>query len=115
MTKMVPVRMSEELVARMDARTKNRSALIVEAVEKYLSSGSMEPEKMIIIKPAKAKKATKQPCDHHAIGDDEPESASPIEAEVEEPAVLGGCEKHPNGPGFAKAGGWWCITCGKIV
>ena len=115
MTKMVPVRMSEELVARMDARTKNRSALIVEAVEKYLSSGSMEPEKMIIIKPAKAKKATKQPCDHHAIGDDEPESASPIEAEVEKPAVSGGCRKHPGAGGFPKAGGWWCNTCSKVV
>jgi hypothetical protein len=62
--------------------------------------------------------SAKQACDHHAIGDDEPiarEIESAREAEVEEPAVSGGCRKHRGAPGFPKAGGWWCPQCGKIV
>lgn len=50
MSKMVPVRMSEELVGRIDAKTENRSAFIVTAIEAKLS-GSQEipkPTKMII-------------------------------------------------------------------
>jgi hypothetical protein len=53
MSRMIPVRMSDELVARIDARTENRSALIVGAVEQYLSGSQEEkkPAKMIIEKP----------------------------------------------------------------
>ena len=26
-----------------------------------------------------------------------------------------GCDKHPNGGGWRKADGWWCVECGRIV
>jgi len=37
------------------------------------------------------------------------------ETEAEEPAVSGGCRKHPAAGGWPKCGGWWCITCGSVV
>ena len=122
------VRLTDEISAMIEATGRGKSAVIQAALDAYFEGKHAQVEKpqakqMIIAKPAKAKKTAKpkenQPCDHHAIEEDEKpiarEIESAIEAEVEEPAVLGGCEKHPNGPGFAKAGGWWCITCGKIV
>lgn len=116
------VRLTDEISARIEATGRGKSAVIQAALDAYFEGKQAEKpqaEQMIITKPAKAKKAAKakekQPCDHHAIGDDEPKSASPIEAEVEKTAVSGGCRKHPGAPGWPKAGGWWCITCGKIV
>ena len=118
------VRLTDEISARIEATGRGKSAVIQAALDAYFEGKQAQVEKpqvkqMIITKPAKAKKAAKakekQPCDHHAIGDDEPKSASPIEAEVEKTAVSGGCRKHPGAPGWPKAGGWWCITCGKIV
>ena len=119
------VRLTDEISAKIEATGRGKSAVIQAALDAYFEGKQAQVEKpqvkqMIITKPERAKKATKPkekaPCDHHAIGDDEP-IAREIESarEAEEPAVLGGCGKHPNGPGFAKAGGWWCITCGKIV
>ena len=125
MSKLIALRIPDDLMGEIEARANggNVSQTIIGMLRgnsvQVVEEEESKPIEMIIVKPAKAKKTAKPkekaPCDHHAIGDDEPESASPIEAEVENPAVLGGCEKHPNGPGFAKAGGWWCITCGKIV
>ena len=123
MSKLIALRIPDDLMGEIEARANggNVSQTIIGMLRgnsvRVVEEEKPKPVEMIITKPAKAKKVAKpkekEPCDHHAIGDDEPESASPIE--VEEPAVLGGCGKHPNGPGFAKAGGWWCITCGKIV
>ena len=55
---MIPVRMSEELVARMDAKTENRSALIVAAVEAYLGESAKQ---MIIEERASPKVARTSP------------------------------------------------------
>ena len=128
MSKLIALRIPDDLMGEIEARANggNVSQTIIGMLRgnsvRVVEEEKPKPVEMIITKPAKAKKSAKpkekEPCDHHAIGDDEPiarEIESAIEAEVEEPAVLGGCEKHPNGLGFAKAGGWWCITCGKIV
>ena len=113
------VRLTDEISARIEATGLGKSAVIQAALDAYFAGKQTQVEKpqaeqMIITKPAKAKE--KQPCDHHAIRDDEPiarEIESAIEAE--EPAVSGGCRKHPGAGGFPKAGGWWCPQCGKIV
>jgi hypothetical protein len=67
---MVPVRMSVELVAKIDAKTENRSALIVAAVEAYLGES---PTQIIIerAKPEKKPRASAKPI----------ESESPIKPE----------------------------------
>ena len=110
------VRLTDEISAMIEATGRGKSAVIQAALDAYFEGKHTQVEKpqakqMIITKPAKAKKAAKakekQPCDHHAIGDDKPESTSPIEAEVEKPAVSGGCRKHPGAGGFPKAGGWF--------
>ena len=117
------VRLTDEISARIEATGRGKSAVIQAALDAYFEGKQAEKpqaEQMIITKPAKAKKAAKPkekaPCDHRAIGNDEP-IAREIESarEAEEPAVSGGCGKHPGAPGWPKAGGWWCITCGKIV
>ena len=115
------VRLTDEISARIEATGPGKSAVIQASLEKYFEGDSPQVEKpkskeMIIAKPEKTKKSAnpkeKQPCDHHAIGDD-----GPIEQEIESEslAVSGGCRKHPGGGGWAKAGGWWCLECGKIV
>ena len=48
MSKLIAMRMSEELLNRIDAKTENRSALIVAAVEAYLGESS----KQMIIEPS---------------------------------------------------------------
>ena len=119
------VRLTDEISAMIEATGRGKSAVIQAALDAYFEGKHAQVEKpqakqMIIAKPAKAKKTAKQkqPCDHHAIGDDEPiarEVESARDAEIERPAVSGGCRKHPGGGGWAKAGGWWCLECGKIV
>ena len=121
------VRLTDEISAMIEATGRGKSAVIQAALDAYFEGKHAQVEKpqakqMIIAKPAKAKKTAKpkenQPCDHHAIGDDEPiarEVESARDAEIERPAVSGGCRKHPGAGGFPKAGGWWCPQCGKIV
>jgi predicted transcriptional regulator len=124
------VRLPDELAASVDEearnRGKNRSQIIIEAVMEHQRRGGVqvsaidveenaaiidevlskaEREKMITEKPARAKK--EKPVEIPKA----PESAK----EPEEPAVSGGCRKHPAVGGWPKAGGWWCLTCGKIV
>jgi hypothetical protein len=126
MSKLIALRIPDDLMGEIEARANGGN--LSQTIIGMLRGNSVQvveeekPVEMIITKPAKAKKSAKpkekEPCDHHAIGDDEPiarEIESAIEAEVEEPAVSGGCRKHPGAGGFPKAGGWWCITCGKIV
>jgi rubrerythrin len=137
------VRLTDEISARIEATGRGKSAVIQAALDAYFEGKQAQAEKpqakQMITRESEsraaqelrmlyedrarrekkaAKPKEKAPCDHHAIGDDEPiarEIESAREAEVEEPAVLGGCRKHPNGGGFPKAGGWWCPQCGKIV
>ena len=134
------VRLTDEISARIEATGRGKSAVIQAALDAYFEGKQAQAEKpqakQMITRESEsraarelrmlyedrarrekkaAKPKEKAPCDHHAIGDDEPKSASPIEAEVEKTAVSGGCRKHPGAPGWPKAGGWWCITCGKIV
>jgi hypothetical protein len=130
MSKLIALRIPDDLMEEIEKRANGGN--VSQTIIGMLRGNSIQvvkveeenpkPVEMIIPKPERAKKAAKpkgkQPCDHHATGDDEPitrEIESAREAEVEKPAVSGGCRKHPDGPGWAKAGGWWCITCGKIV
>lgn len=57
---LVAVRMPVELMREIDARTENRSALIVRAIEAYLLGAKAEPEKMIIETPKRDRPATGQ-------------------------------------------------------
>ena len=88
MSKMVPVRMSDELVARIDARTENRSALIVGAVEQYLGGSQEKPEteKMIIEKPTRVEKP-------RAREPEMPKVEREIPKEEEKPAKSGKCPR----------------------
>jgi hypothetical protein len=101
---MVPVRMSEELVARMDARTENRSALIVAAVEAYLGES---PKQMIIEKAKEPSPRVTKPK----------ESASPIVREKPKPIEekKTGCPDHGEGCGWARMGGWWCMKASRFM
>ena len=126
MSKLIALRIPDDLMGEIEARANggNVSQTIIGMLRgngiQAMEEEKPKPVEMIITKPAKAKKAAKPkekaPCDHRAIGNDEP-IAREIESarEAEEPAVSGGCGKHPGAPGWPKAGGWWCITCGKIV
>ena len=121
------VRLTDEVSAMIEATGRGKSAVIQAALEKYFEGEQAQAEKpearqMILTTPEKAKKRAKpkekKVYDHCAIGDDGPivrEAESAKEAEAEKPVVSSGCGKHPGGPGFAKAGGWWCVSCGKIV
>ena len=125
MSILVALRLPDELAASVDEeaknRGKNRSQIIIEAVMEHQRRGGAqvsavieepvkveaapEPEKMITVKPARVKKPVEIPKV------EEIESAK----EPEEPAVSGGCRKHPAAGGWPKCGGWWCITCGAVV
>ena len=135
------VRLTDEISARIEATGRGKSAVIQAALDAYFEGKQAQAEKpqakQMITRESEsraarelrmlyedrarrekkaAKPMEKAPCDHRAIGNDEP-IAREIESarEAEEPAVSGGCRKHPGAPGWPKAGGWWCITCGKIV
>jgi hypothetical protein len=72
-----------------------------------------QPEKII----EKAKEPSHAEVKPIAMKPRAVEMARPIEREevAEALAVSSGCAKHPGSEGFPKAGGWWCITCRKIV
>ena len=101
MSVLVALRLPEELAASVDEeagnRGKNRSQIIIEAVTEHQRRGGAKVSLVIEDeKPTKISKGKK-------------------ERETEKPAVSGGCRKHPGGGGWAKAGGWWCPQCGRIV
>ena len=41
-----------------------------------------------------------------------PKPAVPVPSPSPEQIALR-CPKHPQSPGWAKGGGWWCSACGK--
>ena len=97
---MIPVRMSEELVARMDAKTENRSALIVAAVEAYLG----ESAKQMIIEERASPKVARR--------------TSPIVREREtpkpEPKADDAC-RHCSGSLAVLNGARRCVKCWRIA
>jgi hypothetical protein len=99
------VRLTEEMDAKITATGKGKSAVIQEALEAYFA-GSQEGAKSAIGKPIKTEAARE-------IEAERPKATERLKAE--KPAVSGGCGKHPGAGGFPKAGGWYCLTCGKVV
>ena len=99
------VRLTDEISAMIEATGRGKSAVIQAALDAYFEGKQAQVEQpqakqIIIPKPAKAKKSAK---------------TTESEKGPEVLAVSGGCRKHPEGNGFPKAGGWWCMACGKIV
>lgn len=117
MSKLIALRVPDDLMEEIEKRANggNVSQAIIGMLRGNIPQ-TEKPVEMIIAKPALlkaiAKPKGKRFGDHHVIGGDEPIAR---ETEAEKTAVSGGCRKHPGGPGFAKGGGWWCITCGKVV
>ena len=114
------VRLPDDLSQMVEATGRGKSEVITAAVSAYfgtitpLNKADVPNDKatVVMVKP-RTIKATKQPSGTRGVA--APASGVQPLASVIKPAIISGCPKHPGGVGWAKAGGWWCVQCGRIV
>ena len=106
MSKVITLRVSDEVLAKLDGATENRSRFVSELIEKWSGgeSGAV----------AKVERATVAMAEAKAINTIErkrkEDSARPTPVIV----AHGGHCIQPGHQGFQRTDGWWCTTCRKL-